>query len=536
MSFPKCSYLGEVASNIKRFAEDAIQKEAFIETFKERHTLAFVVEGEQDEDSAHRSSYAWTSNNGGILTIHIPKDRFCSNVSCAGDDLSKTCSGDSPLSVATRKNIQESQKALQKHLKTIKTATGVDFETEIDWVPFAAIAEERGYTDRAGEMMHESYVSALADNIKRFCEDPIQKEAFLETFKERHVIAFVLEPVQDDESTHRSSYAWTSNNSGVLTVHLPKDRWCSNVSCAGDDLTKTCSGDSPLSVATRKNIQDSQKVLQKHLKTIKTATGIDFEVEIDWVVMAAIAEERGYTDRAGEMMHEAYVSSLADNIKRFCEDAIQKEAFVESFKERHAITFILEEVQDDESPHRSSYAWTSNNSGVLTVHLPKDRWCSNVSCAGDDLSKTCSGDSPLSVATRKNIQDQEAGRKKLMTRLNKATGLDFELEIDWVVFAENAKTRGYEDRAGEIVYGWYLGALVDNLESLCKDSMSKEAFTEAVEKKVIAFTIEEDTDKLESSSSYCETKFNDGTLVVVIPKDRLCSNVSECGRDIESHL
>ena len=531
------SYLSALASNIKRFCDDAIQKEAFLETFKERHAITFVIEGEQDEDSPYRSNYSWTTNNGGVLVVHLPKIRFCSNVSVAGEDLSKTCSGDSPLTVATRKNIADAQKKLATNLKTIKTATGIDFELEIDWVVMAEVCKGRGYEDRAGDIMYETYLAAIASNIKRFCEDPIQKEAFLETFKDRHAISFVVEGEQDEDSPYRSSYAWTSNKEGVLVIHLPKIRFCSNVSCAGEDLSKTCSGDSPLTVATRKNIADAQKKLAANLKTIKTATGIDFELEIDWVVMAEVCKERGYENRAGDMLYDTYLAALASNIKRFCEDAIQKEAFLETFKDRHAISFVIEPEQDQESPYRSSYAWTSNKEGVLVIHIPKIRFCSNVSAAGDDLTKTCSGDSPLTVATRKNISDQEKNRVKNIGRINKAVGVEFETEIDWVVFAAGAKARGYEDRAAEILYDWYFAALASSLEKLCADSMSKEAVQESCEKKVISFTIYDGaTSDLLNSSCYSQCTFEDGVLKVLIPKDRLCSNVGETGSDIESRL
>ena len=379
------------------------------------------------------------------------------------------------------------------------------------------------------------YLSGLASNVETFCKDPIQKESFVETFKERHTIAVVLEEQQDEESSHRYSYVWLHNNGGLLEIHIPKDRFCSNVGNTGDDLTKVCSGDSPLSVATRKGIADSQKSLTQALKTLKTHSGIDFELEVDWVPIADIAKERGYEDRAGEIIHDWYLKGLASNVESFCKDPIQKESFVETFKDRHTIAFILEEQQDEESSHRYSYVWTANKGGVLEIHIPKDRFCSNVGNTGDDLTKTCSGDSPLSVATRKNIADNEKTRQKNVTRLTKATGIEFELEIDWVVMAETAKERGYEDRAGEIIYDWYLSALAGNLESLCKDDMSKEAVQESCEKKVIAFSVIE-TDQLLDSYSYVQCTFDDGTLKISIPREKFCSNVGNTGQDIESRL
>jgi hypothetical protein len=415
----------------------------------------------------------------------------------------------------------------------VQAASGVTFEVEVDWMVIAPVAEERGYKDRCGEIVYDWYLGGLADNVTSFCKDPIQKESFVEAFGSTHRISMAIVELEEGESF----YTKTKNDNGSLVILVPKDRFCSNVSTTGEDLSKTCSGDSgPMTVATRKNIADNQKTSVKHLKTIKTAAGIEFEIDIDWVKIAEAAKERGYEDRSGEIVYDWYLGGLADNVTSFCKDPIQKEAFVEAFAERKTIAFVIQpnQSEDEESKHRYDYVWVHNDSGVLQVNIPVDRFCSNVSNTGNDLSKACSGEGGMSVATRKNIKDEEKNRKKNLTRIQKATGLEFDLDVDWFVFAELAKERGYEDRIGEIIFNWYLDGLAGNLESLCKDDMCKEAVAEAAHKKVIAFQIISDDD-MESKYSKC-TFSDDGALVISVSKERFCSNVSNCGQDIESRL
>ena len=106
-----------------------------------------------------------------------------------------------------------------------------------------------------------------------------------------------------------------------------------------------------------------------------------------------------------------------------------------------------------------------------------------------------------------------------------------------MIFAAACEERGYKDRAGEVVYDWYLGALANSITKLCSDNMSKEAFQESCEKKVIAFILHTGPqEELLSAYCYSQTTFEDGVLKVLIPKERLCSNVGDTGTDMESRL
>lgn len=71
---------------------------------------------------------------------------------------------------------------------------------------------------------------------------------------------------------------------------------------------------------------------------------------------------------------------------------------------------------------RSDYQWVSDDNEVLYI-VTKDRITTNTSNTGNDLSKACSDDGPLNVATPKNIKVKEADRKNHLARIQKATGV-----------------------------------------------------------------------------------------------------------------
>ena len=373
-------------------------------------------------------------------------------------------------------------------------------------------------------------MEAFADNVATFCADAIQKESFIETFGSAKRITFEL--YQPEEGDY--NYSRTRSDNGSLVMGCPLSKFGTNVQTIGNDLSKTCSGDSGgLSVAARKNIKDQEPNRKKFLTKIQKTCGLEFDVDIDWIVASENSKARGYEDRAGEVFYSWYLEALATSIESFCSDPIQKEAFLETFGEKKTIAFnLVKSPLDDEHPHRYSYSWVANKDGVLELNIPTERLASNVSTAGDNFSKACSGDSAISVATRKNIKDYEREFKKHMTRINKATGIEYELEIDWVPFAAAAKSRGYEDRVGEAIYSWYLEALANSLETLCKDDMSKEAVVESCERKTIAFKLIEQSEL----EGYSKCTFDDGVLTVSLSTERFASNVGACGNDIESRL
>jgi len=289
-----------------------------------------------------------------------------------------------------------------------------------------------------------------------------------------------------------------------------------------------------LSLVVRKNIRDYTPKMTANLETIREVTGVDFQVEIDFAgVKAAIPATNSYCDRLGEVFYDWYLKSLASRIKGFAQDPLQREAFVEAFSERKTIRFVMVAKIPD-----GAYGKTSNDGGVLVAHIPIDNFCSNVDNLGGDLSKTCSGGGPLSLVQRKNIADYNHKLQSNLADIKESTGIDFDVEIDWAdIVKQMGSTNSYVDRVGESFYDWYLTALARNLKRLCADELGKEAFAERCgPKKTIQFRVIDKAPK-QFEGKYVWTEIpSDGTLLLTIPKNNVCSNVDNCGTDIEKLL
>jgi hypothetical protein len=289
-----------------------------------------------------------------------------------------------------------------------------------------------------------------------------------------------------------------------------------------------------LSLSTRKNIKDYEPKLQDHLAKIAKLSGITFEVEVaDWAGFAEAAEASKYKDRAGEIIYNLYMKALANNIELYVRDEIQKESLVEVFGAKHLISFFL---QTESVEGRSQFVFLENRDGVLTVNVMKAKINCNTAETGNvkDLARVCSGEGPMTVLARKNVKDKEVDMKKHLARIQKVTGVEFTVEVDWQVIATHAAASGlYTDRPGDVIYASYLPGLAGNLERLCKDDMVKEAVVEAAHKKVISFSVVPDSE-VEGKNPIC--KFADGTLQVIFTKASFNVNAQKTGADIQSRL
>lgn len=188
---------------------------------------------------------------------------------------------------------------------------------------------------------------------------------------------------------------------------------------------------------------------------------------------------------------------------------------------------VFELYEADTGSNRSR-----NDGGRLMLGTNKTKgWISGAYQIGKDLLTTCSGDAELSVALRKNIRDFESHRVKNLGRINKAVGIEFDLQPEWTSYIEAATPKRVADDLGQMIYDWYLGGLADNLEKLCKDDMSKEAVAEACGAKLIKFVIGP-----KDMKGYGSCTFPDGVLLVTLPPNNMPANVGDLGKDIESQL
>lgn len=312
-------------------------------------------------------------------------------------------------------------------------------------------------------------------------------------------------------------------------INLYRDRIPSSSNVAEKGLSEACSDGGPLTLDMRKNISDATKCLNAHIKKIGEASGIeDFEVDVDWAEFAKSTVIKGYRDRVGDIVYDWYLKGLANQIEKFCKNAIQKEAFGEAFGSRKTIAFFL---TDEDSPRRNNTTtWTKCQDGVLEVRINRAKFTQNAAETGDDLTESTSGEGPLSVAMRRNISDSAEARAAFIAKINAAAGIEFDYEVDWISFAPVAEKKGYGNRLGETA-GWYLKALANHIEKVCSDELGKEAFAETCDKKMIMLKVVDSV-----ASGDVTSTFEDGVLVVSVAKDRFGVNADATGSDIMGRL
>jgi len=131
----------------------------------------------------------------------------------------------------------------------------------------------------------------------------------------------------------------------------------------------------------------------------------------------------------------------------------------------------------------------------------------------------------LPLALRKNIRDFEPKLQENLAKIKAATGRDFTLEFDMAQFGEVSKTRGYENRTGEIVYQSILGPAATNIANHMKDEMIKAAFNAQVTNPVIKMVIDP------AATGYGEPRLEGGQLIVAFKADKFCANVDELFRE-----
>ena len=141
----------------------------------------------------------------------------------------------------------------------------------------------------------------------------------------------------------------------------------------------------------------------------------------------------------------------------------------------------------------------------------------------------------LPLAARKNIKEKESKRDDNLARIEKATGQKYTFEVD-ISSIHNALAAAQKDRVGTHIYDSYLTPLADNIEKLCKDDMSKEAFVDATKTRKI--TLIPDGQKSPSYHPICSLEGGVLTIYVNDNKDRenFPSNCNETGGDLEKLL
>eukprot|EP00727_Mastigamoeba_balamuthi_P007621 m51a1_g348 hypothetical protein (290) ;mRNA; f:545174-546167 len=142
------------------------------------------------------------------------------------------------------------------------------------------------------------------------------------------------------------------------------------------------------------------------------------------------------------------------------------------------------------------------------------------------------------LATAKNIREFETKKAENLQRIAKAAGIEGAALVFEIVDPEGVHTalaqRGYENRTGEALFDWYLGALATNLEKTCADQMTRDTVKAALTQRKVLFRLNPKC-KSEAGKGSWEF-FENGALVIEVKPTDLCSNITTCGASLESVL
>lgn len=250
-----------------------------------------------------------------------------------------------------------------------------------------------------------------------------------------------------------------------------------------------------------------------------------------WDPIIEMCNQTGFTDRGAQVIFEYYLAPLAEHIEKFAKDAAQKEAFLTAFGSAKKIAFSW----DDQPIEGKNYHWIQNDGGVLAIHVPKARFNVNTQSVGDNLMEATQPSTGLDTRSKMSLRDFEPEGKKQLDRIKAATGVEYQLVLDWLAFDKVCSTERFDGRLGQVVYTMALKSLADAIEKICKDDLAKEAFVESSSKKVIQFKLM--TEAEVGSRRFNRSSFEDGAYVLnLCTGENFLGNMHTIGDDIESIL
>jgi len=433
---------------------------------------------------------------------------------------------DKKLSLPTRKNLRDNEEKKKANLERIEKASGksgVEFTIKND----IAVAEKlatNGYTDRIGEIFYDAYLSQLSDAIEKLCADADNKAALGGAWTSNKIF------FETDEKTE--GYQQVTFVDGDLRMACKGGNIWSNLSYLGADIESRLTspfGGEVLSLKSASNLRQHVEKRDEYLATIATATGksgLEFNFK-DVKGLDAQLKKNGYENRIGEVFYGNYLQYLAEYLTKFCADEFSKTAINQKWTSNK----IFFET-DAKAP---TYQNVNFPGGDLRLSCKPDNIWSNISSLGADIPDQLTSEYKgvtLSLKSAQNIREYEEKAQVHLATIGTAIGrggpVTFVVE-DIPGVDTQLNKNGYNNRIGEVIWEAYLSQIASKLTSLCGDDMVKEAIGDSFKNNLIF--------KLDAKcEGYQNSKFADGNLVMFCKPDRIWSNLSSLGDDIEKQL
>jgi hypothetical protein len=125
----------------------------------------------------------------------------------------------------------------------------------------------------------------------------------------------------------------------------------------------------------------------------------------------------------------------------------------------------------------------------------------------------------MTLAVRKNIFDAAQKLEDVIQRFETATGLKFDVEIDFAALLASHATMSdsQKEQIGDLIYGEYLKDLSYGMVEFCKKPLQKEAVVELATARKITFSIISDKKIWDQTTEgnkhrYLRTRLVDGAM------------------------
>lgn len=291
----------------------------------------------------------------------------------------------------------------------------------------------------------------------------------------------------------------------------------------------------PLSL--RKQFRDNEAKLKTHLAAIQKAIGFAVTYEANGEPFYdAVADRR---EQLGDILYDTYPAEIKSCLEAFVTES--KENAGELKLAMTAKKIIVRLVPA--LPSTSSYGYQQMlfEKGALVVQTEPTRFYCNMAqiCSEGLLEafKTVVEEKaeckvpeqcrafPLHI--RKSYQKNRKDLDAALAKIKKATGVDFVFKADYRAIQDSLKDNGdYNARVGEIIWEGVLSRVASAIEELCADSMSKEAFLEAVTKRIIEYqSLSANPSVAKFSGSYQFMFIDDGKLILGARPESIYTNL-----------
>jgi len=506
--------LKALAGNITNLCKDEHAKASFVEATS-GSKIIFTV----DKKATGYWSEKIVNGNleigwkGSVCNVYQIGQKIEEQLTCVFEEVT--------MPVILRKNIAANEEKKEELLQKIQEATGREFTLTVVWGDM--IKDHMGtYASSFGGQMYSDCLGGLAENIKKVCSTEFGKDAFNEFASTGKII---FNSNKNDKKA--TAYFTEKFENGDLVVSYKSV--CNTYQIGGKiEEQLTCVFEEvTMPVLLRKNIAEKEEKKEEHLEKIRNATGRDFTLQVVWADM--IKDHMGtYTTSFGGSMIDDCLGGLAENIRKLCTNEVfpGKDAFNEKATSGN---IIFNSNKNDKKV--TAYFTVAITNGDLVVSYKS---VCNTYQIGQNLEEFLTvefEEVTMPYVMRRSIAASEEKFQEHMTKINEATGRQFEVSIAWPKMLPFLKdvNKTQNSQVGSTLYESVMEGLSTNIKKLCAEEMGKEAFNELASTGKIVLTTWDD----KKASGYWNEKFENGDVVISFKS--IC-NCYQIGSSLEKLL